>query len=634
MKKVLIAFICVGALAALALGIAAWKIGAIVASYKPQIQQALSDAIGAEVALGDIAVALVPTTTLSVESITVRTSSGNTSGISVGSIRAHAALLPLLSKRVEISSIKINSPRITLVQDANGVSIRDVSPKRSEPRPTSNNSNSSQVASESRGFTVDIHSIEIHDGTVRFEDLPRKRSYTLDSVNLRSSVALKQGLILLSEGVLEMRALKKHKLEVKYEEVSFNQAVGSLTINASTLKTAAGDIAVSGDITSANQGAGSLQVTSSELRVAPLLSLLSDLAETQSTQQISGTTTLKIDATLEGTSVRRLSGTVGLKGIAYTQPNAPKISAINGILTVGGSPSELLLTTSALGLSVENSPLRISLSSRLTPQELTLTSCKITGFDGEMSLPSILSVEQQKLSRTTPAGRNLSIEQILRIAAPSLAATVHGTVSSFDGQFTDISFANPLQTVSGNGALVIRNGSFKGFNLANQVMSNLDGLPFISGNIRKRVPPEFEKYFASRDTIVRDLNATFTISGGALQLSNLRVLADIFLLTSQGSIGLDGQLNLRATISFDPELSNSITNRVLEMKPLLNKDGRLSIPLIVKGKTPAVAVIPDLTDIAQRAAVGTIRETLGGALRGGSGAAKGLGKGIGKVLGF
>jgi hypothetical protein len=193
---------------------------------------------------------------------------------------------------------------------------------------------------------------------------------------------------------------------------------------------------------------------------------------------------------------------------------------------------------------------------------------------------------------------------------------------------------NPAQTIGGKGAFVIKNGVLKGFNLANQVMSKVEGLPFISGNLRKRVPPEFEKFFASPDTIIRDLNATFTISGGVLQLSELRVLADIFSLTSQGALGLDGQLNLRATISFDPELSNAITNRVLEMKPLLNKDDRLSIPLIVKGKAPAVAVIPDLTDIAQRAAVGTIRETLGGALRGGTGAAKGIGKGLGKVLGF
>jgi len=336
----------------------------------------------------------------------------------------------------------------------------------------------------------------------------------------------------------------------------------------------------------------------------------------------------------QGSNLEKLSGTLGLKDAAYSSPSAPKISAVNGTFAVNGSPSDLVLTTPALGLSVDNSPLQVSLSSRLTPQEISLTSCKITGFGGELTLPSTLSVPQQKIAKATPTGRNLSIGQILRIAAPSIAETIQGTLASFDGQFTDIAFMNPAQTIGGKGALVIKNGVLKGFNLANQVMSKVEGLPFISGNLRKRVPPEFEKFFASPDTIIRDLNATFTISGGVLQLSELRVLADIFSLTSQGALGLDGELNLRATISFDPELSNAITNRVLEMKPLLNKDGRLSIPLIVKGKAPAVAVIPDLTDIAQRAAVGTIRETLGGALRGGTGAAKGIGKGLGKVLGF
>jgi hypothetical protein len=633
MKRVIVGFVSLLVLVGLAIGIAAWKIGAIVATYKPQIQRALSDIVGTQVTLGDISVSLIPTTTLSVESVTLQAAGGDTSELSVGSIRAKAALIPLLSRRVEISTVEIHAPRVTLIKDASGVSVRGVPPKRSMQRPAGQRADSPQGSPQGEGFSLNVGAIEVLDGALRFEDRISKQSYTFDSINLRSSIALEQNRLLLSVGSLDLRALKKHRLELTYSDISFNQSDGGVKIGSSTLKTPGGDIAVSGTM-STTQNPGSIQVSATSLNITRLLPLATALVSAPPPQEASGLLSLKMEIGLQGPSVQKLASTVGLKNVSDTVPSAPKISGVTGTVAINGSPSDLTLTTTALGLSVDNSPLQLSFSSRLTPQAVSLTSCKVVGFGGELTLPSTLSLGQLPILKTTPVGRNLSISQILRIAAPSLSETIQGTLRSFDGQISEMALSTPAQTVVGNGAIVIKDGVLKRFNLANQVMSNVEGLPFISGNLRKRVPPEFEKYFASPDTVIRDLNATFTISGGVVQLSELRVLADVFSLTSQGSVRLDGQLNLRATISFDPDLSNSITNRVIEMKPLLNKDGRLSIPLLVKGKPPAVAVVPDVTDLAQRAAVGTMRETLGGALRGGTGAAKGIGKGLGKVLGF
>lgn len=633
MKRVVVGLVSLIGLVGLAIGIAAWKIEAIVATYKPQIQRALSDIVGTQVTLGDISVSLIPTTTLSVESVTVQATGGDTSELSVGSIRAKAALIPLLSRRVEISSVEINSPRVTLVKDARGVSVGGVPPKQSSQKPAGQGPDSSLGSARSDSFSVNVGAIEIHDGALNFEDRISKKSHTLDSINLRSSIAIQQNRLLLAEGTLDVRALKKHRLELTYSDISFDQSDGGVKISTSTLKTPGGDVVVSGTL-STTQNPGLIQISSTSVNITHLLTLVTAFVSTLPPQEAAGALAVKMEIGLQGPSVHKLAGTVSLKNVGYTAPSLPKISGVTGTVTINGSLSDLTLTTTALGLLLDNSPLQLSLSSRLTPQAISLTSCKVVGFGGELTLPSTLSLGQQQLLTSTPSGRNLSISQILRIAAPSLSETIQGTLRSFDGQISQMALTNPARTVAGNGAIVIKDGVLKGFNLANQVMSNVEGLPFISGNLRKRVPPEFEKYFASPDTVIRDLNATFTISAGVAQVSELRVLADVFSLSSQGSVGLDGQLNLRATISFDPDLSNSITNRVLEMKPLLNKDGRLSIPLLVKGKPPAVVVIPDVTDLAQRAAVGTIRETLGGALRGGSGAAKGIGKGLGKVLGF
>lgn len=632
MKKVVLALIFIIITAIAALGIAAWKIGSIVATYKPQIEQSLSTALGAEVALGNISVSLVPSTTLSVESVMVRSAGGASSDLSVASVEARAALLPLLSKRVEISSVEIHSPRVTLIRDSNGVSVRGLGPGPSKQSRLDAAPTERKTTGAGDTFKVDIHSIEIHDGALRFEDRVSNTTRTAENIQLRTSVERQDKNILLSEGVLSLTVLAKHTLELTFNRVSLDQAKNALTLNAATLKTPAGDLAIAGSL-STSQGPGSLQISSRTLTIPGLMSLAAAVQPSLKHQTIAGSLSTNFEIELQGPSIQKLGGTIGLKNGAYSSPGTPKLTDINGTLSIGGSLSDITIATSRLALNVESSPAQVSLSSRITPNEITIGSCKVLGLGGEISLPSSLNLGQQTL-RTAPALRALSLPQVLALTAPNLARSIQGTLSSFDGQFGEISFANPAQTVSGSGNLVIKDGVLKGFNLAHQVMSNIDGLPFISGNLRKRVPPEFEKYFSSPDTTMRELNAKFAVAKGVVQLNELRATSDIFSLLSQGSIGVDGQLDLKATIAFAPDLSNAITNRVLEMKPMLNKDGRLAIPLIVKGKAPAIVVLPDLTDIAQRAAVGTIRETLGGALKGGSGAAKGIGKGLGKVLGF
>lgn len=632
MKKVVIALISICVIAGGALGLAAWKIGSIVATYKPQIEQSLSKALGADVTLGDISVSLIPSTTLSVESVTVRSAGGSASDLSVGSVEARAALLPLLSKRIEISSIEIHSPRVTLIRDGNGISVRGVGSSPAKQEPLDPVSTAKSPSPTGDAFKVDIHSIEIHDGALRFEDRVSNTSRAADNIHLRSAIALQDKNILLSEGALSLRALSKHSLELTFSGISLDHSTRALALNSVNIKTPAGDFAIGGSL-STGDGPGTIQLSSNALSIPGLMSLATAFQPTLKQQPVTGTISTKFEIGLQGPNVQKLGGTVGLKSVNYSAPGAPKISGINGILSIGGSLSDITLATSNLALSLESSPMQVSVSSRITPNEISIGSCKILGLGGELSLPSTLSLGQQTL-RTSPAARMLSLPQLLAITSPTLARSVQGTLSSFDGQFGEISLANPAQTASGNGTLLMKDGVLKGFNLANQVMSNVDGLPFISGNLRKRVPAEFERYFSSPDTVIRELNAKFAIAKGVVQLNELRVIADIFSLISQGSVGVDGQLDLKATIAFAPDLSNAITNRVLEMKPLLNKEGRLAIPVLVKGKAPAVAVLPDITDIAQRAAVGTIRETLGGALKGGSGAAKGIGKGLGKVLGF
>jgi len=135
---------------------------------------------------------------------------------------------------------------------------------------------------------------------------------------------------------------------------------------------------------------------------------------------------------------------------------------------------------------------------------------------------------------------------------------------------------------------------------------------------------------AKPDMVIKELRAQFTLGNAAARFSELLVVSEVFTLKSTGTVGFNGKIDLSSEVLFNPEFSLGLTRRVREFKTLLDGSDRFVVPLTVKGTAPAVAVYPNVTSLVQKATVGTVRQTLGGAIGGG----KDVTKSIGKILGF
>jgi hypothetical protein len=167
-------------------------------------------------------------------------------------------------------------------------------------------------------------------------------------------------------------------------------------------------------------------------------------------------------------------------------------------------------------------------------------------------------------------------------------------------------------------------------NLPNQLLTKIDGLPFVQGSLRGRVPPEFEPLVAKPDTVIRELSSQFAIRSGVISLQEIFLASDLFFLKGSGTYALTGEVSVTAQILFTPELSRALVERVKELRVLLNPEGRMVLPIALSGKVPAVIVTPDLKGLAQNVSVDALRQTLGEALKN----KKGLQKDLGKILGF
>lgn len=133
------------------------------AKYKDLIKTKVAEATGYTVDWeGDIGISLLPLPSASLHNLTV--SNGTIKILSLKEADVRVELMPLLSKKVEIASVKLDSPDVTLIVDKQGNSTW-MTDKLSKQSDTTADGTASAPASESETATqVTLNSLKITNG--------------------------------------------------------------------------------------------------------------------------------------------------------------------------------------------------------------------------------------------------------------------------------------------------------------------------------------------------------------------------------------------------------------------------------------------------------------------------------------
>jgi hypothetical protein len=238
----------------------------------------------------------------------------------------------------------------------------------------------------------------------------------------------------------------------------------------------------------------------------------------------------------------------------------------------------------------------------------------IQGFEGSARVPLTLSLGTPQQVRANAALEGVSIQSILTAFNPERAGNFTGTVASMKANVSgDLGPGAP--SLRGPGSLSIVKGTLKGFNLPRAVLSAIGkGLPFVDEALADNVPPEFAGIMNEPDTRIESLDSTFELQGELTMLRSLRAVSDIFTLESSGSIARDGNLDLKATLTFTEEFSRALARRVKDIGKVYDSKGRLVIPLTLQGRTPKLLVLPDLSKLMQTGAGNIVEREAGRAI--------------------
>jgi len=119
--------------------------------YRPQIIAQAESATGRKIEIGHIGARLIPTPGFSVEKVTVGPPAGFAAVtlLTVDKVKGSVALMPLLHGGIEVSSIEVVNPHITLATDEHGKTNYDFSAPGGAKKAPSSGSSSNQLAVDS-----------------------------------------------------------------------------------------------------------------------------------------------------------------------------------------------------------------------------------------------------------------------------------------------------------------------------------------------------------------------------------------------------------------------------------------------------------------------------------------------------
>ena len=590
--------------------------------YKPELERAASNALGAQVTLGTVSANIFPNVYIAFDTLDISRSKSDTEKLSLEQVVLDIEPLALLRGALVINEFSISKPHITLIKE-NGKTWVQGLPAAKEATQTKNNAksdvpdkkNKNSASKVSAALSFALNAFAIKDGQITIDDRDQKRLYAIEDFNLQSAVTLSDGEIYLPESTLKLNALHAIPVVIKAKNIRYNTDTKLLTVPDNSIRISNNTIKQNATVhTDTLQGTVNIQA--SEFNPTDFLEGLASTIPSLNQFKISGTFSQNIDITLESASAFVLKGTTSLSQIGITKDTFD-ISAISGAIAVSATNNKngLSTETSTIGLELafNKSPLTLDFTVLSTPTTIEISSLNLNGFDGTLTSTIQAALTTDKPFTTGITARNINLGKLIATGLPAIPHTIHGTLGTLDVTLTGNNTKTLKESLAGNGTLLIQDGRITGVNIARATLEALK-LPFLENNIYQQVPEEFQTYFNEEDSEIKQLTSDWTIQNQVLQLKSLELESSFYTLSGTGTITFEKYLDLKTQLTFSEDFSEKFVAKTKEAKYLQNTDGLIVIPLAISGTPPAIKLTPDTEKLLTLQAGRALEDRAGKAL--------------------
>ena len=234
----------------------------------------------------------------------------------------------------------------------------------------------------------------------------------------------------------------------------------------------------------------------------------------------------------------------------------------------------------------------LHLKTTITPDSLRASQINGRAFDGSFNLTGQYPLRPSGEFALDGQLKDIALAKVLEITMQDAAKRIEGA-----GQLAVNlrgSGSEAIQrSLAGTVVADVHRGVIKDFNLVDQVLGHITGLPGIDRLISSNVKPKYAKLFAAPDTQFDTLHGSFRIADQRIQTDDLAVIAADYGVRASGSIGFDRQADLAGRLLMSKAFSTDVAADVKEAKYLLDDNGQLAVPFRLRGKIGEAKPQPD-----------------------------------------
>ncbi len=593
--------------------------------YREQIEANAERTLGRDVTLGGpVSIALFPRIQARAETVSIANGENFDNGAlaEVSELRAGLALLPLLSRRVEISEFVLVNPTITLVAHRDGTNNWTFGEASGTRAPTP-----SEEFRRAPGALpvaeLSLGDVRIENGSISYTDEAAGASHSLEQVNASISLpALDQELSVDGDAVVDGQPLS---VDVRLNSLRTLLEGGEATLRAnfeSELAALEADGAVPAGEDFAFEGELSASVPSIRALAAAFGNAMPD-GETMENASIRGEVSANQGAfafenariTLDDIEAQgrfgadisgerpRITGELTTASLDLN-PYLPEQEG-GGAGGGGGVPpwseeaidfAPLRIADADITVRAETLQFRdVTLTNAnlhlvLDNARLQATIAELGAFDGTGSLDVVVNARSSTPSfEIEGALENIESLELLTSVAQFDRVEGRGT-TRFDLRAAGASQAAIMRSLAGTGSFTFRDGALRGVDLGRIARGARDLLSGGVGGLSSALN-------SREDTDFSELTATFNVANGVATTNDMRMLSPLLRVTGAGDLDIGGQ-------SVDFVLTPALVASAEGQGGASDLSG-VEVPVIIQG--PWNSVSPRIDTQAALSSIGSIR---------------------------
>ena len=446
-----------------------------------------------------------------------------------------------------------------------------------------------------------------------------------DGLSLTNAISLELDAESKSDGIKAKSKLDATKTEIQFGEAFRKEAGVPLVLSSSIqpflngaveikdLALQLADLKVLSSISIASNKDTSISLSAPPFSLKELGKLLPSFASISldGTAGIDGKLMLANNSTSPFPAV---DAKIDLKNISLkSSPDAKEgISNTSGALTVSipkGSPyGTLSVDVPSLSYGAYTFT-TLKVLSEFSKSAFILKPSSLEMFGGKLLLEGAHQFAPASSLALTLKGQGMDLAEVSKAALSKSTISLTGTVSSLLGKVQGSSNAL-TQTISGPVGLSVNKGSIEGINIVGSILKKIDIIPGLGSSLVSLVPEKFKPLVDANNTPFDTLDGSVLLGGGNAKIEKLSLKHPAYITEGLGDLSItgSGDMNLQVKLKLTKAMVEGMLLKEPKVKLLLDSEGNLVIPALIKRTDGRTIVLPDVKVLLENAAKGTAKE--------------------------